>query len=45
MSKALPEYSLANGGLEKTKMGSREKELARGVVIAVKREDWGWRKK
>lgn len=31
MFKALPEYSLANGGLEKTKMGSREKELG-----------WGW---
>lgn len=27
MSEALPEYSLANGGLEETKMGSRKKEL------------------
>lgn len=45
MSKALPEYSPANGGLEKRKMGSREKELGRGGVVAVKREDWAWRRK
>lgn len=30
MSKALPEYSLANGGLEEAKMGSRKKELVGG---------------
>lgn len=30
MSKALPEYSLANGGLEKIEMGSRKKELGGG---------------